>query len=252
MFPPKVPFPIKDPTIIIRVVKKLWSIFFDKDDRREDVKETISKKSATDIEKNEINDISELNLILMQFSSMLQLKANEIEKEIMKECHYFFEDFKDMLTLLNEQNDNFVLFKVERFQRKLEKIESSIRGTMAYYVSKRISLDDEECRRILKLLPGETKKRRMDDFESTVLVESVSIVTAKIKESMAEFEDQLVQVVEDKMEQINLDSTEKERILSQLIESKKGNEQQNEEMVFNSMLAISQASYIFNEVRMER
>lgn len=252
MFPPKLPFPIVNPMVIIKVAKKLWSIFFDKDEQQEEVKETISKKASTDIEKTEINDISELNSILMQFSNALQVKANQIEKEIMKECRYFFEDFKELLDSLNVKNSEFTLFKIDRFQRKLEKIESTIYGTMAAYVSRRISLDDEECRRILKILPGNTKKSRMDDFERAVLIEAVNEVATKIKDAMAEFEEQLVQVVEDKMEHINQTAFEKEQILLKLIENTKNNEQQNEEIVFNSMLGVSQALFILKEVRLER
>ncbi|RUL49885.1 hypothetical protein [Lysinibacillus antri] len=253
MFPPKlpIPFPIPDLGTIFKTAKKIFDLFFNKDQEQEAVKETISKQKPTDINVTEISDIYELNSILNSFSMLLQQKANTIEYEIIKECNYFFDDLQDTLSMLNDDNKNFILFKLDRYTRKLEKIKSDLTGTMANFISRRVSLDDEECRRILKMLPGATKSKRMDEFEQSVIFEAVMEVTNKIKEKMVDFEEDLVQVIEDRMEEISKVATKNESSFLQLIESKNHDVQKYEQVKIESMLAVEQSEYLLDLLRKE-
>lgn len=252
MFPPKFPFPIPvDPFLIIKVAKKVFELFTNKNEDEERSKEHISNTNATDLEKSEISDITQLNAALTDFKQALELKVNRIEAEILTECESFFDHYSETLEILNEKSGHPSLFKVERYRHKLEKIQASLTGTMHQYMSKRISLDDVECQKILKLLPGELKRRKLDDFEHEVLTEAITELITILKEKMQQIQEELVQVIEDKMDIIEDMIEEKESFYDSLLTNYGNKQQQSEQLKAKLLLKQSAIVYLLNELETE-
>ena len=76
---------------------------------------------------------------------------------------------------------NIDLFNIERENRKLE---DKIHGFIVNRVSKRISLDDKECLKLLKLDAGSQKEKKLNEFYKKVLKEAVEDLTKVLREAM--------------------------------------------------------------------
>ena len=69
-------------------------------------------------------------------------------------------------------------------EREQRSTEDKIHGFIVGKVSKRISLDDDECKSILKLDAGRNKTKKMNEFYKKVLTEAMTDLKKLLRSSM--------------------------------------------------------------------
>ncbi|MCX8046295.1 MAG: hypothetical protein N3A70_05360 [Anoxybacillus gonensis] len=239
-FPPRIPTPDpEDVEKVIKIIKIIWDALFNKSNENKD---DLSKKKSVDLERAEIHDIAELNVMLNEWAKVVKEKMEEVERQIWKESSYFFEEFYENLEIMIGHSGLVHSLKLSRYKRKLDKIQRSLEGKMFKYVMARISLDDQECRDILRIPASETKRKRMDQFEREVILGAVYELTSEIKEKMADYADELTEIIEEKVSEISSLMSEKEATYLQLEENLGKNEQVIETMKIRSMAMYDIAS----------
>lgn len=200
--PPWLPPVPPDPVRTIGILKWIWNkvkeIFIDPARTSEKVGQ--SKQLKADAE---ISDVSELNRILTDYLAGVESKADELEQKLLAELSYFLEEFIDFL----KENQESLFAgeqKVSRVEEGFARLKSQLSGSLKKEIARRMSLDNEECRAVLKMVPGEQKKERMNAFTEKVLKEGLEHSVAKMKDAMERYSESIEMWVEDAMERVDM------------------------------------------------
>lgn len=145
-------------------------------------------------ENSSAREIDRMQDILQSYSRTYKKRATDIEDDCINLVDKYFAD------LLNEikKNDNIQrsigLNNLEKNQRKLRR---EIEGTITDVVAKRISLDDNECRRIIALQQSDSKSIKVKVFCEDVLKESHNKLVRKITKILDEQTNDINSFLED-------------------------------------------------------
>lgn len=136
---------------------------------------------------------------LNEFSTDTQSRSEKLENEIVQESREYLDEFIDELKRCNKirYGNKRLNINIESIERENRKTEDKIHGFIKKRVSGRISLDDIECKNILKMDAGKAKEDALDNFYKKVLKEAVSELSNELRNSMEAQTDN----VEDKIQQ---------------------------------------------------
>jgi hypothetical protein len=222
-FPPISPLPPIDPhklieTIknVVNVGKKLYQIIKGalEEDNAQTSKE-VGEVRALKEDQLEITDVSELSRILANYLERIQAKADSMERDMLSECSYFFDELLDLMKDYQEQLA-FYQISVPRVERDLERAKISIQGSLKSEISRQISLDNPECRSILRMPPGNKKEQRMLLFTEEVIAKGFEGIISKIKETLTVLADELQLQIEEGMHKVEAKIEHQLEILEQL------------------------------------
>lgn len=137
---------------IVKVIKSLFGLF------KKPAEET-GKIDQTD----SLENIEHLIQIFTDFKEQVHLRATEVEKAVEGEVSYYVEELYE---ILNQNEDKVIKYdiRIKRIKRQIDKIMSKVKGTIDNEMSKKVSLDNSECKEIIKLIPGVKKETAMADF----------------------------------------------------------------------------------------
>lgn len=126
-------------------------------------KETFGKtaenagKTAPVTNESTIEDVAEINRIFNDFKISIEKQANDIENKLVEEISQYADELCFAVdggsSLLSKYQIN-----LNRLKSQIDKLKNGITGTMPKEVSKIISLDNPDCKRIVKMLPGRKKE----------------------------------------------------------------------------------------------
>lgn len=199
------PFPIPnpDPGIFVKilkgvgkVVKYAWNVITGEDEKQEQ----IAASRAINPTKNTADEIAELNQLLTEFRKNIASAADGMEHEMIVECSMMLQE---IMNLFEEHNAKLKIARSESIKRKFSRIGKELKGTFADHVQKRISLDDAECVKILKLPAGELKNQRLQEMKQKVFIEAGNEIIRRIRDAVQDSSD----TVEDNFE-MHLERTE--------------------------------------------
>lgn len=113
---------------------------------------------------------------LSEFKSDTQSRSAKLENEVVKESRESLDAFIEDLRKYNKikYGSRRLNINISSIERENRKTEDKIHGFIVKRVSKRISLEDDECLGILKMDPGKEKEKALDGFYKKVLKEAVS------------------------------------------------------------------------------
>ena len=134
---------------------------------------------------------------LTDFRTDTQSRSEQLENDIVKESREYLDEFLAELRRYNKIQYGRKRLNLNSLERENRKTEDMIHGFIVKRVSKRISLDDDECTNILKMDPGDEKKEALDAFYKKVLKEAISDLSKELRNSMEKQTDN----VEDKIQQ---------------------------------------------------
>lgn len=174
-----------------RKLEKLKYIFKGESPKVRDVAPTqdISKSSAS-----EILNISE---IFAEYQNSIRDNIKHFENEVIEICSEYFED---VVESFDEANSTLNIYNPEVIKGKIRKGLNGVKGEFSRHISRRISIDDEQCMSIMKMMPGDSKAERMNDFRDTVVAEALGIVANKLEECSDDFLDMLEFTVSNRFE----------------------------------------------------
>ncbi len=139
----------------------------------------VGVESSYDRNTANVYSTEKLNELLMTFSEKSLKKSEELEKR----CIQMVEDYCD--TLIQVLKESSAIIKdtsnLKRVERNRSKIKRTIEGSVKNPLAKRMSLDDSECLRILKLDSGTEKKKQMKKFSKKVINEAFSNLSVRVR-----------------------------------------------------------------------
>ena len=151
---------------------------------------TFRKSSAN------INTTQRISDILTEFTAQNLKEAESIEEQ----CIKIVENYYDRLisVLESAQGEMPTSAGLRRLKNARSRIRRTIEGTIKEPLAKRMSIDDSECLRILKMNAGPNKKRAMENFCTKVINEALRNTATNVRKAL---DDQL-EDIQDYLENI--------------------------------------------------
>lgn len=225
--------PIKDTPKIWEVIKKGWKVLKD----IFGIGDKVGKTKQTNVDNCEISDLAEINSIFNEFILSIESRVNRIEKSIQDEMYYYLDE---LVEFFNDNNDRLKEkgIRITTIKRKIEKIKRSINGNLKKEISKNISLDNYECKQIIKMIPGERKTNRMNEFLELTLNNAIENLIMDIKEVIEEIMDDIEDCVFNSIEILNKDIKNQAIVLENLDNHNNKNVEEKESIIEKSILNI--------------
>ncbi|MEG0835724.1 MAG: hypothetical protein RR413_09810 [Christensenellaceae bacterium] len=131
-------------------------------------------------------DTQHIAKILADFHDMLEPQAKELEQECREVIDSYFSELIRSLSMLIENK------RVDKKLRNRQKtIIGSISNVFGIVLSQRVSLADNECKRILEMPQGVKKEEAMSAFGEKVIEEGKSQLCKNVKTSIAELNEEI-------------------------------------------------------------
>lgn len=169
--------------------------------------EECSDKVATDVgdeeeyykESSNIHSTERLSNILVSFSEDYREYAEEVEDACIKEVEEYYDQLIEIIE--NAPSVSHSEANLRELKKGKRKISRTIKGGITTPLSKRMSLDDSECLRILKISSGSEKKKAMKKFAKKVMKEALKNLSKNVRTALNEqgedIEEYLVGIVEE-------------------------------------------------------
>lgn len=187
------PFP-KDPKETGKVIEKVINII-------SAVADWIGNIAGKTGETDPINDnsslenIDRITSIFTDFRGQAHTKAVEIENAVAKEVNYYVEELHDILDANADKVHKYNIH-IKRIERQIDKIASNINGTIDNELCKKVSLDNMECKEIVKMIPGSKKEEAMSIFLNQSVRSALEACCMKFRSYLEEiYEDAETEVV---------------------------------------------------------
>lgn len=146
--------------------------------------EEVASEKSYDRKKANIYTTDRLNDILVAFSEGYFQEATRIEKECIRLVQEYYDK---MLSLIeNAPGGDYNRANLKMLKNSRSRISKTIKGGIKEPLAKRMSLDDAECLRILKLDSGEEKKKKMKNFSRNAIKEALLNLSNKVKKTLSE------------------------------------------------------------------
>ena len=178
--PPLLPILGKVVKTVVKVAKGAWNLITGKDE----VQEEISNQKSFNPEKIQADDIAELNRMLNEYRKNISAAAGDLEREMIIE---YAEEMKEIMDTFEEYNKTLKVARSETIRRRYKRMSNDLKGTFEEYISKRISLDDPEFVKVLKLPAGELKNQRLQEIKQKIFIEAKDDIIQKIKDAVDDF-----------------------------------------------------------------
>ena len=176
------------------------------------------------------DDIADINSIFTEFKMSIHDKIMQIEDEIQKEVA----EYADQLIFLIENNKGtFSKYNINlrRFNRNAGKLKSKLNGILSNAISRTISLDNPECNRIIKMLPGNQKEEALDIFLKSAIDSGINVLVNEMKSITNEIAEDFEDTLYDCIAVVEKENTAKLDLLNEA-ESKSANEEEAKEILY--------------------
>lgn len=163
-----------------------------------------AQEDEYDPEYAKIEETRRINESLREYTRSLEPVADKFEQDCLKTCKegidYLVEDIKK----INYQqfNGKKLNVNVERLERKLHMIERTVKGTLKNRLSKKVSIDDADCLRILKMPRGSAKESAMNSYSDRVFQEALIELSETIRDIVTEQCLIITEQIEDRLDNI--------------------------------------------------
>lgn len=163
--------------VIIKVVKALMGIF-----------KKPSKEAGNTDSNDSLDNIERITQIFSDFKEQVHARAVEIEKAAEIEVDYYAEELQDILLENSEKVMKYGIH-TRKLEKQIEKISKRVKGTIDNELSKKVSLDNAECREIIKMIPGSKKEAAMADFLTRTVSGSLDVCCSELHSTLNEIYD---------------------------------------------------------------
>ena len=159
----------------------------------------IAKESSYDKDAADVFTTERLNEILVSFSEGNLRQCEKLEEQCIREV----QKYCNALTGLVRKSPGFTEYasSLKRVERSLSRIHGMITGSVKEPLAKRMSLDDSECLRILKMDSGEKKEEEIRKFSRKIINEALDNLGRKVREAIREQTGELEEFFRNYMEQ---------------------------------------------------
>lgn len=190
----QIPFPglpKSDGGLLGKIIKIVWDSITQKPSKEIGEAKQQNKNSS-------VEDVDKIQLILENYRGQVHREANRIEGAIHDEVAHYVEELNGILLQERELLDKYKI-KTKQIERAIERLLKNINGNIDKMICKKVSLDNAECRNILRMIPGTKKEQAMSDFLNKSLKEVLNQYCADFRRNLADLfddvEEEIVQTV---------------------------------------------------------
>ena len=152
----------------------------------------IFKKPSEEAGKTDSNDslenIERIIQIFADFKAQVHSKTKEVEKAVEGEISYYAEELQTILLENSEKVTKYGIH-IKRIERQINKISIKVKGTIDNELSKKVSLDNKECKEIVKMIPGSKKESAMAEFFSKTVSNALDVCCIELHSTLNEIYD---------------------------------------------------------------
>ncbi|EYE89099.1 hypothetical protein Q428_04640 [Fervidicella metallireducens AeB] len=180
----------KDGEIIIKIIKaiKILKDIFKKPSEEAGKTDSVNDNSS-------LENIDRIIQIFSDFKDQVHAKALDIENTIDEEVNFYVEELHSILQDNSKKVDKYGI-SIKRIERQIDKISSKIKGTIDNEISKNISLDNAECRKIVNMIPGSKKEQAMNSFLNKSIKNALEVCCREFRVNIEEiYEDVETEVI---------------------------------------------------------
>ena len=172
---------------IIKAIKIIIDIF------KKPSEEAGKTDSVND--NSSLENIDRITQIFSDFKDQVHTKALDVENAVGEEVNFYVEELHDILQENSNKVDKYGV-RIKRIERQIDKISSKVKGTIDNEISKKVSLDNAECKEIIKMIPGSKKEQAMNSFLNESVKNALEVCCGEIRSSLEEiYEDVETEVV---------------------------------------------------------
>lgn len=162
----------------------------------------ILKKSSKEVgetdsvsDNSSLENIDHITQIFADMKQQVHSEAMEVENKVMREVERYVDELRDSLQNHLDKVERYSIH-IGRIERQIDKIASKAKGTIDHELSKKISLDNVECREIVKMIPGVKKESAMNAFVASAVSRSLEACCVEIKTTLEEiYEDVEIEII---------------------------------------------------------
>lgn len=183
---------------IVKIIKTVWDMLISN-----------SAKDASSVDSLDDNfsldNIERITEIFYDFKEQTQQRLSEIEKAIKEEVEFYLDEIKWTLEENQEITEKYRI-RVGRIKRRIDCILPHLEGVIEQEISQKISLDNSECRDIMKMIPGQKKEIALQDFINSVVCNALDLCCVNMKENLKEIYEEVSDEIIGAVEVVQRDS----------------------------------------------
>ncbi len=194
---------------------------------------TVSKMESYDAETADLLETVKIQQALTEFRVKSEKRCDSLEESVLRESREYIDDLVDFLKSINEKRyaGKKLHLNIERIERSNRETEDIIRGYIKKNISKRVSLDDEECVKVLRMDSGEKKEQAMMDFLNNIIADSMKGLTKEINKSLQKQIQNIEDQIEDRVRSNQSNEEDKLNAFREIEEIKSSGETKLEEKI---------------------
>lgn len=165
---------------------------------------SVFAKKASEVEpvdeKSSVSDIDSVVEIFEVYKEDVRKRSYNIEKSIYDEVFYYMEELRIFFDDRNTLIEKYGISR-QRIEWKIQRLLTGMKGNIDNEVCKGISLNNQELRDIIRMIPGIQKKQLMEEYAGKVFKKALDTYCRKIRNMISEFfeevEEDVVRVIEE-------------------------------------------------------
>lgn len=165
---------------------------------------SVFAKKASEVEpvdeKSSVSDIDSVVEIFEVYKEDVRKRSYNIEKSIYDEVFYYMEELRIFFDDRNILLEKYEISR-QRIEWKIQRLLTGMKGNIDNEVCKGISLNNQELRDIIRMIPGIQKKQLMEEYAGKVFKKALDTYCRQIRNMISEFfeevEEDVVRVIEE-------------------------------------------------------
>lgn len=207
---------------------------------------------AYDIENANVNEIRKMTAEFSKIQQSFKNKAEEIEDKIIDFVQDSIRDMiKEFEDLNNQKIGSLTLNLNISYLKSLENsLSNKIRGYIQNSVKRNLSIDNQECMKILQIEGMYAKKKAMNNFQNEIFSEAINNLWVVIKDTISIQNDGIFSQINNRLDALEMTAKESIRQLEEIESDKRLDESKLKSKQDNlkNMIAIADwCSNLLNE-----
>lgn len=243
MIIPKLPLPNMDK--VVDVLTRIAPVIIDK----------IISGAAKDASKvDSINDnpslsnIDHIYKIFAEFKRSAQQSSEKVEDVIKGEVSHWVDAVMEMIADKESITGKYGI-NLRHIKKKMNEIPEGINGVVDFELSKKISLDNYECKEIMKMPSGDKRQGKMQTFLKKSIYDSLNVCCKKIETGLLNALDEISEEITGAVEEIQKHS---EYSLNQLKKMEEDNDEEMTAKIINQAYCVISACALTEDILKER
>lgn len=161
-----------------------------------------------------VQQVERVNNIFADFYSEMESKAEEIEESCIAYVESYFEELVNVL----EESGKGILKKQNftKLASTKRKIRSDISGAIGNEIATKISMDNYECKEILRMKDADARAEKMEEYCQEVVEKAVDKLNRKVEKTLRKQNDEIIGFLEEYVEKRELELEKKVEQLEEM------------------------------------